>query len=177
MTTPATEIAAAPLLTSRRQQQQQEEAAGEIPSAVLRPRTTTMLPLLLGLFAGRRGASMLVRQTAARQLEDWREDWGYSLPVVVMDTMWNFLFVAVAVVVLLCTAKEKPNVPLRLWICVYAAQCVVHVVVVWLEFFRRRRRSRRSAEAGGGGRTAVDGDGSDEDLENSATNGRVLIPN
>ena len=123
---------------------------------------------------------MLVRQSAARQLEEWRADWGYSLPVVVMDMMWNLLFVFVSVVMLLCTPKEKPKVPLRFWICVYAFQCVVHIALVWLEYFRRRNRrvaAEQTAADGSWLGNSDDGDGSDEDLENHTTNGRVLIQN
>ncbi|KVH97687.1 Zinc finger, RING/FYVE/PHD-type [Cynara cardunculus var. scolymus] len=138
-----------------------------------------MLSLLLGLFAGRRGASMLVRQTAARQLEDWRADWGYSLPVVVLDMTWNFVFVVVSVVMLFWTAREKPNVPLRLWICVYSLQCAIHIVLVWLEYRRRNRGvagDQTTADCFCFGHSE-DSDGSDVDLENYTMIGRVLIPN
>lgn len=99
-----------------------------------------MLSMFLGLFAGRRGASMIVRENVALQLEDWREDFGYSLPVVVFDTIWNLVFVVVSVIMLIWTVVEKPNVPVRVWICVYSLQCVVHVVLTWKEYKRRNRR-------------------------------------
>ncbi|PWA80658.1 hypothetical protein CTI12_AA193390 [Artemisia annua] len=104
-------------------------------------RSTSMSPLsmFLGLFAGRRGASMIVRENAAHQLESWRDRWGYSLPVVVFDTVWNLMFVAAAVFVMFLSKDEKPNVPLRVWICGYVVQCCVHVVLVWLEFRKRNR--------------------------------------
>ncbi|KAK8483797.1 hypothetical protein V6N11_030566 [Hibiscus sabdariffa] len=47
-----------------------------------------------------REPSMLVRETAAEQLEERHSDWAYSKPVVVLDIIWNFAFVAVAVGVL-----------------------------------------------------------------------------
>lgn len=86
--------------------------------------------------------------TAARELEERRADWGYSKPVVALDIMWNLAFVVVSVVMLICTAKEIPNVPVRVWVCGYAAQCLVHVVLVWVEFNRRnsRRLSNRGSE-------------------------------
>ncbi|KAG6650558.1 hypothetical protein CIPAW_06G052100 [Carya illinoinensis] len=97
---------------------------------------------------------MLVRETAARHLEERRADWGYSKPVVALDMMWNTAFVVVSIVMLLCTLDESPNTPIRLWICGYALQCGVHVVLVWLEF--RKRNTRRAStddenqvEAGG----------------------------
>ena len=86
---------------------------------------------------------MLVRETAARQLEERRADWGYSKPVVALDIMWNVAFVVVSVVMLLLTIDEKPNTPIRFWICGYALQCGVHVVLVWIEY--RRRNPRRTA--------------------------------
>ncbi|XP_071692620.1 E3 ubiquitin protein ligase RIE1 [Rutidosis leptorrhynchoides] len=123
------------------------------PAPLLRPRQTTAesqtrpntLALLLGRASGRHGASsMLVRETAARQLEERRADWGYSKPVVALDITWNLAFVAVSVVLLICTVREKPNVPVRVWICGYAFQCAVHVVLVWLEYTRRNRRQVRN---------------------------------
>ncbi|XP_050231459.1 E3 ubiquitin protein ligase RIE1 [Mercurialis annua] len=99
------------------------------------------LAVLLGRATGRRGPSMLVRETAARELEERRADWGYSKPVVALDVIWNTAFVVVSLTMLILTAKENPDTPIRIWICGYALQCLVHVVLVWLEF--RRRNSRR----------------------------------
>ncbi|PON81808.1 43kDa postsynaptic protein [Trema orientale] len=113
-------------------------------SAAARPAT---LAMLLGRATGRRGASMLVRETAARQLEERRADWGYSKPVVALDVMWNTAFVVVSVVMLIVTASETPDTPIRLWICGYALQCVVHVVLVGLEYRRRNVRRRRNQES------------------------------
>lgn len=115
------------------------------------------LALLLGRAAGRRGPSFLVRETAARELEERRADWGYSRPVVAVDMLWNMAFVVASVVMLILTVDEKPNVPIRLWIGGYALQCFMHVVLVWLEYRRRRMVSRsasmrgeRSRHGGGG---------------------------
>ncbi|XP_027098336.2 E3 ubiquitin protein ligase RIE1 [Coffea arabica] len=119
---------------------------------------TAPLAVLLGRVTGRRGASMLVRETAARQLEERRADWGYSKPVVALDIMWNLAFVFVSIVMVLCTVKERENVPIRVWICGYALQCLVHVALVWIEYRRRNRRGnwgnsrwRGYSENGGGG--------------------------
>ncbi|TYI97851.1 hypothetical protein E1A91_D01G172100v1 [Gossypium mustelinum] len=126
----------APLLRSR-----QSDASAARSSA---------LALLLGRVTGRRGASMLVRETAARELEERRADWGYSKPVVALDILWNTAFVVVSVVMLICTVNERPNTPVRVWICGYALQCSMHVVLVWLEYKRRnaRRASGRGEERG-----------------------------
>lgn len=130
---------------------------------------TTSLALLLGRAAGRRGPSMLVRETAARELEERRADWGYSKPVVALDIVWNMTFVVASIVMLIWSVNEKPNVPLRVWICGYALQCVVHIVLVWLEYRRRslRRREGGSGELEGGefrgGRFDLDGNDSDGD--------------
>ncbi|KAK6242375.1 hypothetical protein SCA6_007764 [Theobroma cacao] len=129
-------------------------------ASAARPAT---LALLLGRATGRRGASMLVRETAARELEERRADWGYSKPVVALDMLWNTAFVAVSVAMLICTVDERPNTPIRLWICGYALQCLVHVVLVWLEYRRRnvRRTSARDEERG----DATSGDVNDSEDE------------
>uniref|UniRef100_A0A5B7AX13 RING-type E3 ubiquitin transferase n=1 Tax=Davidia involucrata TaxID=16924 RepID=A0A5B7AX13_DAVIN len=132
-----------------------ETAAEETTAPLLLPRQgtggdatrPTTIALLLGRATGRRGPSMLVRETAAHELEERRADWGYAKPVVALDMMWNLAFVIVSVVMLICTVKERPNVPIRLWICGYALQCLVHVVLVWLEYRRRNTRRGRDEEA------------------------------
>ncbi|PPE01857.1 hypothetical protein GOBAR_DD01124 [Gossypium barbadense] len=63
-----------------------------------------------------REPSMLVRETAAEQLEERQSDWAYSKPVVVLDIIWNLAFVVVAVGVLILSRNESPDMPLRLWI-------------------------------------------------------------
>lgn len=140
----------------------------------------TPLAVLLGRVTGRRGASMLVRETAARQLEERRADWGYSKPVVALDMMWNLAFVIVSVVMLLCTLHEKPNSPIRVWICGYAFQCFVHVVLVWVEY-RRRNTTRPGArrvgwdeEGQAGGPLRNDGiDVEEDDGRTGASRGSV----
>ncbi|CAL2260046.1 unnamed protein product [Prunus armeniaca] len=89
-----------------------------------------------------REPSMLVRETAAEQLEERQSDWAYSKPVVVLDIIWNFAFVVVAATVLVLSRYELPNMPLRLWIMGYALQCAVHMVCVCVEFRRRQCRQR-----------------------------------
>ena len=48
---------------------------------------TPTLALLLGCAAGHCGPSMLVRETAARELDERWANWGYSKPVVALDIM------------------------------------------------------------------------------------------
>ncbi|CAH1417042.1 unnamed protein product [Lactuca virosa] len=129
-----TEISTAPLLT---QQSTHESLFGGA-------RTLTTLSIFFGLLSGPRGDSLKVRESAAQQLENWRDDWGYSLPVVAIDTTWNLAVVVVSIAMLFWTAREQPNMPVRAWICVYALQCVMHVVLVLLDY---RRRNRRAATA------------------------------
>ncbi|XP_039065413.1 E3 ubiquitin protein ligase RIE1-like [Hibiscus syriacus] len=154
-------------------------AASDPHAPLLRPRQSdgsaprpVTLTQLLGRATGRRGAPMLVRETAARELEERRADWGYSKPVVALDMLWNTAFVAVSVVMLICTADERPNTPIRVWICGYALQCLVHVVLVWLEY-RRRNSSRISARDGESG-DAVSGDVSDSEDDEDGI-GRNLL--
>lgn len=139
----------APMLRPRQASEGSSENSGRISQ-------TTSLALLLGRAAGRRGPSMLVRETAARELEERRADWGYSKPVVALDIVWNMTFVVASLVMLICSLHERPNVPIRVWIGGYALQCLVHIVLVWLEYRRRSSRRRENLR---------DGDGSGGDLE------------
>ncbi|KAK9207420.1 hypothetical protein WN943_017707 [Citrus x changshan-huyou] len=86
-----------------------------------------------------REPSVRVRETAAEQLEERQSYWAYSRPIIVLDVLWNLVFVIVAFAVLGVSINEKPEVPLRLWIVGYALQCLFHVFCVFLEFKRRRR--------------------------------------
>ncbi|KAL8520775.1 hypothetical protein ACS0TY_011361 [Phlomoides rotata] len=161
-------------------------SAPAIPtSPLLRPRqpsNATSRPSTLSLLLSRAasstqrrgGASMLVRETAARELEERRADWGYSKPVVALDIMWNLAFVIVSVVMLICTAKENPNVPVRVWVCGYALQCLVHVVLVWVEYNRRnlRRLSNRVRE-----QSSEDENQSENEEENDERTGLFGISN
>lgn len=152
-TTPATEVpeSHAPLLRPRHE-------GGRGPT----------LALLLGRATGRRGPSVLVRETAARELEERRADWGYSKPVVALDMSWNMAFVIVSAAILLCTVDERPNTPIRVWIIGYALQCFVHVVLVWLEYHRRSRRDSRRRQRASDAETSSDGNDSDDGDENSS---------
>ncbi|XP_039013477.1 E3 ubiquitin-protein ligase At4g11680-like isoform X2 [Hibiscus syriacus] len=87
-----------------------------------------------------REPSMLVRETAAEQLEERQSDWAYSKPIVILDMIWNLAFVAAAIGVLVLSRDERPEMPLRLWIIGYAFQCFLHMVCVCVEYKRRRRR-------------------------------------
>lgn len=64
---------------------------------------------------------------------------GYSKPFLVLDIIWNLAFVLVSVFVLLISVREKPSTPLRVWICGYALQCLLHVGFVYLECQRRHQ--------------------------------------
>ncbi|KAH9732131.1 RING-type domain-containing protein [Citrus sinensis] len=86
-----------------------------------------------------REPSVRVRETAAEQLEERQSYWAYSRPIIVLDVLWNLVFVIVAFAVLGVSINEKPEVPLRLRIVGYALQCLFHVFCVSLEFKRRRR--------------------------------------
>ncbi|CAK9173064.1 unnamed protein product [Ilex paraguariensis] len=97
-----------------------------------------------------REPSIVVRETAAEQLEARQTDWAYSKPVVILDVVWNLVFIVVATAVLILSKNEMPMVPLRLWILGYILQCVLHEVCVWMEF-RRRRRWREGEGIGSSG--------------------------
>ncbi|GMH09419.1 hypothetical protein Nepgr_011260 [Nepenthes gracilis] len=102
-----------------------------------------------------REPSMMVRETAAQQIEERQSDWAYSRPVLLLGVTWNFAFIIVATVVLVLSRDEAPVLPLRLWVVGYAFQCAVHILCAGVVYWRRRWRFR--AFAGG--------DGSSEDSE------------
>ncbi|KAF6154495.1 hypothetical protein GIB67_028387 [Kingdonia uniflora] len=85
-----------------------------------------------------REPSMLVRETAAEQLEERQSDWAYSKPVVFLDIVWNLAFVVVAIAILVLSRNETPSMPLRVWILGYSLQCVLHIVFVCVEYRRRQ---------------------------------------
>jgi hypothetical protein len=84
-----------------------------------------------------REPSMLVRESAAEQLEERQSDWAYSRPVVVLDLIWNLAFVVVSFVVLILSKEERPKTPLRVWVLGYALQCILHMLCVCFEYRRR----------------------------------------
>ncbi|XP_011628069.1 E3 ubiquitin protein ligase RIE1 [Amborella trichopoda] len=133
---------------------------------------SSQLALLIGRATGRqslREPSVAVREAAALQLEERRADWGYSKPVVALDIAWNLVFFAASVAILASSTHENPPTPVRLWICGYALQCLLHVIFVWAEFRRReRRRLPESVAAPAGG--AVDS-GEDESGEDEVAGG------
>ncbi|MBA0657102.1 hypothetical protein Goklo_009410 [Gossypium klotzschianum] len=116
-----------------------------------------------------REPSMLVRETAAEQLEERQSDWAYSKPVVVLDIIWNFAFVAVSVGVLLSSWEERPDTPLRLWIIGYAFQCLLHMVCVCVEYRRRRRQQSMEYRPFNAGEEGILSPGSRVDSEQYVT--------
>ncbi|CAL4885251.1 unnamed protein product [Urochloa decumbens] len=132
--------------------------ASPSPSAA-RP---SRLAALIGRAAGRRGPSMLVRETAALQLQQRRTDWAHSRPVVVLDIAWNVAFAAAAAAVLASSTEENPVRPLRLWLVGYAAQCLVHVGLVCADTRggpARARGSDSDIESTGAGTDSSDTEG------------------
>ena len=122
-----------------------------------------------------REPSMLVRESAAEQLEERQSDWAYSRPVVVLDLIWNLAFVQVSLAVLALSQKEKSCTALRIWIVGYALQCVVHMLCVCCEYRRRQQHQQQltsgnlSASPTMSSSTATDPDqegeaGSDDDV-------------
>ncbi|GAU46990.1 hypothetical protein TSUD_186320 [Trifolium subterraneum] len=99
--------------------------------------------------------SMMVRETAAEQLEEMQINWTYSKPVVIIDILWNFVLIVAAVAVLILSRDESPSPPLRLWISGYALQHVVHAVCVCFEVRRRMQEQliTNGGNAAGGGRS------------------------
>ncbi|KAG0452706.1 hypothetical protein HPP92_025370 [Vanilla planifolia] len=100
-----------------------------------------------------REPSVLVRESAAEQLEERQSDWAYSRPVVFLDVLWIYGVCGVAVGVLIVSRDERPAMPLRLWIVGYALQCVVHAICVCVEYQRRHAPQQVASglESGGNG--------------------------
>ncbi|KAJ6797260.1 putative E3 ubiquitin-protein ligase [Iris pallida] len=94
-----------------------------------------------------REPSLIVRDSAAEQLEERQSDWAYSRPVVLLDMVWNFAFVAVAAGVLFLSREEQPIMPLRLWVVGYALQCAAHMVCVGVEYRKRTGAATAAAAA------------------------------
>jgi uncharacterized membrane protein len=92
-----------------------------------------------------REPSVVVRDTAVQHIEERQSDWAYSKPVVVLDLLWNLMFVAVAGAMFVSSRYENPYVPLRIWVAGYVLQCIVHMVCVCLEYKRRVRFRNSSA--------------------------------
>lgn len=80
------------------------------------------------------------------QVEQRQSDLAYSWPVVLLDLIWNAGFILSTLIIVAMSSDEKPSAPLRIWVCGYAAQCLVHMLCVWYEY-RRRQELRRTVEA------------------------------
>ncbi|KAI5065261.1 hypothetical protein GOP47_0019956 [Adiantum capillus-veneris] len=139
-----------PLLTSSGETNDDSDAS-ERTSTTRRGTISTVFNLIRRRSGRRlmREPSVLVRETAAEQLEERQSEWAYSRPIVILDFLWNLIFVIVAAVVLLMSTQERPSNPLRIWVLGYAAQCCIHMTCVWVEYKRRRSngRSRNDPEA------------------------------
>lgn len=94
--------------------------------------------------------SVRVREAAAEQIEERERDWAYSTPIVVLDLLWNTIFVMVTIVMLFLSWDEDSPVPLRMWLLGYGVQCILHMVCVFLEYKRRREMSLGSGDRSSG---------------------------
>lgn len=74
----------------------------------------------------------------SEELNDRQMNWAYSKPVVIIDLLWNFIYLLAAILVLVLSRNENPEMPLRVWIVGYSLLCLLHVVFVLLEYRRRR---------------------------------------
>ncbi|XP_068315991.1 E3 ubiquitin-protein ligase At4g11680-like [Pyrus communis] len=93
-----------------------------------------------------REPSVRVRENALEELEERQNFWAYSKPTIILDLLWNLVFVIVGFSVLGLSVEEKPLVPLRIWVVGYILLCVVHVGCVVAQYQRRREEG----EAGSG---------------------------
>ncbi|KAM1027969.1 hypothetical protein FF1_040643 [Malus domestica] len=85
-----------------------------------------------------RDPSVRVRENAAEQLEERQSFWFHSKPAIILDLLWNLVFVIVGFTVLGLSVEEKPLVPMRIWVVGYILLCVVHVGCVVAAYWRRR---------------------------------------
>lgn len=128
-----------------------------------------------------REPSVRVREVAAEQLEERQSEWAYSKPIIVLDILWNFVFVIVSIAILGFSSGEKPDVPLRLWIIGYNFQCLFHVGCVIAEYKRRREANSTSEEDSSnhgslsGSEDESDGYGIDETYDDRRTRSNFHI--
>ncbi|KAK9757987.1 hypothetical protein RND81_01G198800 [Saponaria officinalis] len=92
--------------------------------------------------------SVRVRESAAQQIEERQSDWAYSTPIVILDLLWNTMFVISAIVVMILSRDEITEVPLRLWLVGYGVQCILHMSCVCVEYRRRREVVSGGARVG-----------------------------
>ncbi|RZC20288.1 E3 ubiquitin-protein ligase At4g11680-like isoform X2 [Glycine soja] len=118
--------------------QQQRHVSSGTTNPVLRFPTVRPLPFARLVAASRR--RLFLSDCADRRSDDDGDGDGdsgecaYSRAVLVLDMVWNLAFVVVAAGVLLSTLRERPSTPLRLWLCGYAFECVLHMAFVYFEF-------------------------------------------
>ncbi|RDY09204.1 E3 ubiquitin-protein ligase, partial [Mucuna pruriens] len=114
-------------------QQQRHVSSSGTNNPVLRCPTVRALPFARLIAADRRCLFL----SDCRSDDDGDGDGGecaYSRAVLVLDLAWNLAFVVVTAAVLLSTLRERPSTPLRLWLCGYAFECVLHMAFVYFEF-------------------------------------------
>ncbi|GMH17248.1 hypothetical protein Nepgr_019089 [Nepenthes gracilis] len=101
--------------------------------------------------------SVRVRETAVEQIEERQIGWAFSKPIVILDLLWNSVFVLVSIALLILSRDETTIVPVRLWILGYAVQCAIHIVCVCVEYRRRMelRRGRNVGSSDGWGTTGI----------------------
>ncbi|XP_074309351.1 E3 ubiquitin protein ligase RIE1-like isoform X2 [Silene latifolia] len=78
------------------------------------------------------------------------EEWAYSKKAITFETILNIVIAVLSVLLLVWTAAENPNVPVRVWVAVHAVQCLVHVIlvrVVYRHVTRRRRGELQDFES------------------------------
>ncbi|XP_076893324.1 E3 ubiquitin-protein ligase At1g63170-like [Bidens hawaiensis] len=131
-----------PLLTTTTRSRQFTATAPSLRGAAMFLRRASSRRML-------REPSMRVRESAAEQIEERQTDWAYSRPLVILDLIWNLAFIIVSICVLVVSRHEDPKRPLRIWICGYACQCLLHMVCVCVEFKHRNRTQQRASESEG----------------------------
>ncbi|KAK7377983.1 hypothetical protein VNO80_03419 [Phaseolus coccineus] len=115
------------------QDQSHVSATSATNSPVLRCTTVCTIPFARLVAASRR--RLFLSDCADRRSDDDDgAECGYSRAVLVLDMVWNLAFVVVAAGVLLSTLRERPSTPLRLWLCGYAFECILHMAFVFFEF-------------------------------------------
>ncbi|XP_030491141.2 E3 ubiquitin-protein ligase At4g11680 [Cannabis sativa] len=98
-----------------------------------------------------RESSVQVRENAAEELEQRQSGWARSKAIILLDVLWNLVFVVSGIAVLWLSMNEKPSVPLRLWVVGYMFQCLFHMGCVFAEHVPETEafRSSRDWESSG----------------------------
>eukprot|EP00270_Netrium_digitus_P002275 TRINITY_DN1255_c0_g1_i1.p1 TRINITY_DN1255_c0_g1~~TRINITY_DN1255_c0_g1_i1.p1 ORF type:complete len:500 (-),score=110.97 TRINITY_DN1255_c0_g1_i1:180-1679(-) len=117
-----------------------------------------------------RQESVLVRDAAAEQLQE-RLNFRHWVVMLVLLLLFHMSMISAIVVVLILTVKEKPAVPIRIWLI---GQAVIHITAIGsslVQFHEERRNGFRRPLSGQEGSNSSDGGGVSQEQVRSRSDG------